>query len=72
MSGTTTIEEHVMGAARSYLYGHSHAWSVPGGAHRAPGGAAHRPRRRRIVAAFAARLSPARRADAVPEPCLGC
>jgi hypothetical protein len=26
--GTTSIEEHVMSAARSYLYGHPLAWEV--------------------------------------------
>lgn len=62
-----TIEEQVMGAARSYLYGHAFAWDVPGrqgGVSRSGGS-----RARALAASLARRLSVAAPAEPAADPC---
>jgi hypothetical protein len=61
-SRTMSIEESVLRSARSYLYGHSLAWDVPGDRHRV--GLA-RPSTRRTLPRLVAALARARGGRAV-------
>jgi len=66
-----TIEEQVMGAARSYLFGHALAWDAPRGARAISARTGWGPRGRGLVATLARRLSVAAPAEPAAEPC-GC
>ena len=65
---TTSIEEHVMRAARSYLYGHPLAWDVREGRIASQATARIRSRARRAAATLAVRVPGLGRPSVAVQP----
>lgn len=67
--GTTSIEEHVMSAARSYLYGHPLAWQLSASRSGSHVTTRVRSRARRAAAALAVRVPRPGRQSVAVDPC---
>ena len=67
----TTIEEHVMSSARTYLFGHARAWEFPGREEVVGPRPARRSRAGHLLRAVATRVVPSRGATGRPDASLG-